>query len=33
MMVVELATYHVPKGPTSHALAKGYMVAFTMFYE
>jgi hypothetical protein len=33
MMVVELVTCRLPENPTSPAPAKGYVVAFTVFYE
>jgi hypothetical protein len=33
MIAAELATYCVPGDPTSPALAEGYVVTFTAFYE
>jgi hypothetical protein len=33
MTTTELATYHVPEDPASHASVRGYVVACTAFYE
>jgi hypothetical protein len=33
MMTAELATFHVPEDPASPVLARGYIMASTVFYE
>jgi hypothetical protein len=33
MTATELATYRIPKDPTSPALVEGYVVSFMAFYE
>jgi hypothetical protein len=33
MMVMELATCHMPEDPVSLAPVEGYMVTFAMFFE